>query len=44
MMRERGLEVESSHQLAKMGAVSWFLFGKLLGAETDQQAVAEAVR
>ncbi|MFN7934694.1 MAG: glycosyltransferase [Bryobacteraceae bacterium] len=31
MLKQRGLDVETSHQLAKMGALSWFLFGKLLG-------------
>lgn len=31
MLRQRGLEVENTHQLAKMGTLSWFLFGKMLG-------------
>ncbi len=31
MLRQCGFEPENTHQLAKMGALSWFLFGKLLG-------------
>ncbi len=31
MLRQCGFEPENTHQLAKTGALSWFLFGKLLG-------------